>query len=137
MTIFCTELAGRPAYWTKSPSAGGLINHGLPSAPCNTTKMYHFTTSTPGGCWACLNNGWMEVQGSLFTGAKPTSINAPICVFNCTNEPQGNLVFSFHPGAGGVAMCDGSAHMLSENMSILVLFNLLTFNGREPVTDGF
>ncbi len=99
-TIFCTELAGRPSYWTRSPSAGGLVNHGLPT-PCNPTKMYQFTTSTPGGCWACFNNGWMEVLGSLFTGARPTSIKAPICIFNCTNEPQGNLVFSFHPGTGG------------------------------------
>ncbi len=32
-TIFCTELAGRPSYWTKSPSAGGMVNHGLPSRP--------------------------------------------------------------------------------------------------------
>jgi prepilin-type N-terminal cleavage/methylation domain-containing protein len=135
-TIFCTELAGRPSYWTRSPSVGGLVNHCLPT-PCNPTKMYQFTTSTPGGCWGCFNNGWMEVQGSLFTGARPTSISAPICIFNCTNEPQGNLVFSFHPGTGGVVMCDGSAHMLSENMSMITLFNLLTFNGREPVTDGF
>ena len=46
-------------------------------------------------------------------------------------------MFSFHPGTGGIVMCDGSAHMLSENMSIVILFNLLTFNGREPVSDGF
>ncbi len=34
-------------------------------------------------------------------------------------------------------MCDGSAHMVNENMSMVILFNLLTFKGHEAVTDGF
>jgi hypothetical protein len=47
------------------------------------------------------------------------------------------MVYSFHPGAGGVVMADGSAHMLSENISFITLFRLFTYREREPVTDAF
>jgi hypothetical protein len=33
-------------------------------------------------------------------------------------------------------MCDGSAHMLSENISLAVFVNMMTFRGGEVVTDG-
>jgi len=58
------------------------------------------------------------------------------CIINCTNEWQRNYSFSFHPGSTGVAMCDGSAHMVSENISLVVFCNLMTYRGRERVTDG-
>ena len=48
-----------------------------------------------------------------------------------------NAIFSFHPGAGGVAMCDGSARMISENISIVTFVRLMTPHGREPLTDQF
>ena len=61
----------------------------------------------------------------------------PECFFNCSNEKGANAVFSFHPGSGGVLMCDGSAHMMSENISIIVFGALTTPRGHEPVTDNF
>jgi len=145
-TILCTELAGRPNWWTRTSLCAtihsGLTNHGLPG-PCNATAISGYIgVSNPGGAWAAFDNAEAEVVGSTYTGARATVLCKkgkpcpPVCVFNCTNESQGNLVFSFHPSAGGVAMCDGSAHMLSENMSILVLFRLLTCQGREVVTDS-
>jgi hypothetical protein len=33
-------------------------------------------------------------------------------------------------------MCDGSARMISENISFLTFTALLTIHGREPVTDS-
>jgi len=142
-TIFCTEVSGRPNWWTKnSVTSGpniqmGLINHGLPG-PCNKTYIHQYTgLSMPGGCWACFSNGEEEVNGSTYDGHKPsTNGKVPVCVFNCTNEKQGNLIFSFHPGTGGLCMCDGSAHMLSENTSIVILFSMLTFKGREAISDA-
>ena len=55
---------------------------------------------------------------------------------NCTNQVKANL-YSFHPGACGILMCDGSAHMVSENLSIITLCRLITFKGHSPVTDSF
>ncbi len=37
------------------------------------------------------------------------------------------------PCAGGVVMCDGSAHMLSENVSVVVFCDMISFKGHEPV----
>ena len=34
-------------------------------------------------------------------------------------------------------MCDGSAHMVSENLSIITLCRLITFKGHSAVTDSF
>ena len=98
-----------------------------------------YSISNAGGCWACFSNtsiSWFE--GSTFTGAQSTSNTAPVCFFNCTNLGGGtNMIYSFHPGAGGVAMCDGSAHMLNENISVSVMLGMATFAGREPLTDTF
>jgi hypothetical protein len=127
-TIFCTEMAGRPDLWVRGVKT---------PLSCAAKNWKGRVNVIPGGCWACFSNAEEEVNGSTFAGTKPTSGTKPVCVFNCTNENQGNLVFSFHPGAGGVVMCDGSAHMLSENMSIVTLFRLLTYKERLPVTDGF
>jgi len=127
-TIFCTEQAGRPDLWVRGVKT---------PLSCPTLNFKCRVNVIPGGCWACEGNAEQEVNGSTFTGAKPSSGTKPVCVFNCTNENQGNLIYSFHPGAGGVVMCDGSAHMLSENISIVTLFRLLTYKEHLPVTDGF
>jgi len=128
-TIFCSENAGRPDLWVRGVK--------IPLS-CATLNFKGRVVGIPGGCWACFTNAEMEVNGSTFTGAKATGGgNLPVCVVNCTNENQGNLIYAFHPGAGGLAMCDGSAHMVSENISIVTLFNLFTFQGRDVVTDNY
>jgi hypothetical protein len=33
-------------------------------------------------------------------------------------------------------MCDGSAHMVSENLSIITYCRLITYQGHSPVTDS-
>lgn len=70
---------------------------------------------------------WNAIRSGIATVA---------CAINCTNQAKANL-YSFHPGSCGFLMCDGSAHMVSENLSIITLCRLITFKGRSPVTDGF
>ena len=130
-TILMTELAGRPDLWARGVKQ---------NISCLTYNWKGRTPTIPGGCWACEANAEEEVNGSTYLGTKPSfpgPMHGPVCVFNCTNENQGNLVYSFHPGSGGVVMADGSAHMLSENISIITLFRLFTYRERQPVTDSF
>jgi prepilin-type N-terminal cleavage/methylation domain-containing protein len=132
-TIFSVESAGKPNLWIRG------VNKGVPSntapAPING-----FNQGNPGGCWGCYFNAevFTYYYGSLFNGTAGPNTNPspPICFFNCTNEAGANVVYSFHPGTGGVAMCDGSAHMLSENISVVVFCNMMTFRGHEVVADS-
>lgn len=131
-TIFSVELAGRPNLWIRG------VNMGVPSA-ASPSPINGFNNGNPGGCWGCYFNT-MDVTyfgGSLFNGTAGPNTNPspPICFFNCTNEAGTDVIYSFHPGTGGVAMCDGSAHMLSENIGVIVFCDLMSFNGHEAVTD--
>jgi hypothetical protein len=126
-TIFCGELAGRPDLWQRATKVATSF-------------------SNAGGCWSCLDNGWMLLVGSTFDGTAPAptpggSLHnpqgpAPACFVNCTNQVGLNL-YSFHPGSCGLAMCDGSAHMVSENISVVTFCRLITYAGRAPVSDNF
>ena len=128
-TLFCTEMAGRPDCWTR---AGKRT---LPTPIANRAF-------NSGGTWASPN-AFSYFFGSDFTGLttpscfSSTNCPSPVCFINCTNEITYNAIFSFHPGAGGVAMCDGSARMMSENISIVTFVRLMTPHGREPLTDQF
>ncbi len=128
-TLFCTEMAGRPDCWTRA---------GKTTLP--TPLSAHAFNS--GGAWASTN-AVAYVLGSDFTGLnKPSCFSStncpmPVCFINCTNEIGYNAIFSFHPGSGGVAMCDGSARMVSENISIVTFVALMTPRGHEAVPDQF
>ena len=132
-TIFCQENAGRPNLWIRG------INKGIPTA-ASPSPINGLPQGNPGGCWGCYYNTMNATyfSGSTFTGTKPPGGNPvpPVCFFNCTNEAGANVIYSFHPGTGGVAMCDGSAHMLSENIGIVPFCNLMSFKGHEVVTDS-
>jgi prepilin-type N-terminal cleavage/methylation domain-containing protein len=129
MTIFCTENAGRPDRW--------VLGKKIPLS-CSKLNWREYTVTNQGGCWGCFGNAALNnFEGSTFTGEETTTPTEPVCFFNCTNLGGGtNLVYSFHPGAGGVAMCDGSVHMLNQSIDIRVMLGLVTFNGREPITDA-
>jgi prepilin-type N-terminal cleavage/methylation domain-containing protein len=138
-TIFCAELAGRPDLWqrgvkkiAKSPCCGGNLAAWPPA------QQFGFQTQNNyGGCWGCLDNGWTQLWGSTFDGTKAAQPGATAaCAINCTNQIALGL-YSFHPGTCGLLMCDGSAHMVSENMSIITLCRLITFKGHSAVTDSF
>jgi prepilin-type N-terminal cleavage/methylation domain-containing protein len=129
-TIFCGECAGRPDWWTRA---------GKQTPP---TALHGYNPNV-GGTWTSVHVGDTEFDGSDFTGmtqgncSSPLNCAAPICFFNCSNEKGANGVFSFHPGAGGVAMCDGSARMVSENIGVLAFGALVTPRGHDVVTDNF
>jgi|HubBroStandDraft_6_1064221.scaffolds.fasta_scaffold34621_4 prepilin-type N-terminal cleavage/methylation domain-containing protein len=128
-TLFCTEMAGRPDCWTR----GGKTTLPTPISGRSFNS---------GGAWASPS-AVSYFLGSDFTGLKlpncfsSTNCPQPVCFFNCTNEVGYNAIYSFHPGAGGVAMCDGSARMLSEDISIVTFVALMTPRGREAVPDQF
>jgi prepilin-type N-terminal cleavage/methylation domain-containing protein len=128
-TIFCTEQAGRPDYWTRA---------GKQPLPTPTIGF----NPNAGGAWADPTGTVTFFIGSTFAGLNAPNCNkhgctVPICFFNCTNETYLNAFFSFHPGAAGVAMCDGSARMVSENMSVVTFKALFTYSGHEAIIDQF
>ncbi|HEX4069630.1 MAG TPA: DUF1559 domain-containing protein [Planctomycetaceae bacterium] len=136
-TMYLMENAGRPAWWTKG-GPNGMVNHGIPTK-CKPTSINGKYGSNPGGCWACWGARGVCVCGSTFCGlsvpAKSTKCHVvPVCFINCTNEYEGNVGFSFHPGCCGMLMCDGSARMVSENLSIGIMYPIITPRGHEPVT---
>ena len=57
-----------------------------------------------------------------------------VCFMNCVNVWSVGL-YSFHPGACGVAMCDGSAQLLNDDINVTAFCRMLTYRGREPVPD--
>jgi prepilin-type N-terminal cleavage/methylation domain-containing protein len=125
-TLLAGELAGRPGIWergvrvTTMPTIGGI------TAQHNS-----------GGCWDCLGNGLNELLGSTYAGnAQGPNTGVPVCFMNCNNVQFSGL-YSFHPGSVGLLMADGSAHMVSENLSVIVFCRFISFKGHAPVTDNY
>jgi prepilin-type N-terminal cleavage/methylation domain-containing protein len=133
-TIFTGELAGSPDLWqrgvkkiAKAPPCGGNLAQG--TIPLQVNNNW-------GGCWSCLGNGYNNLNGSTFDGtAQSAGRTTGACFINCTNQSFLGL-YSFHPGSCGLAMCDGSAHMVSENLSVVVFCRLISYHGHKPVTDS-
>ncbi len=134
-TLLFEEMAGKPDLWIKGVKTA--MSAAAPSPVLHSRKSSEgWTITNPGGCWACWNEGAHWILGSDFTGKVYPAGGAPTCFFNCTNENNVNAVYSFHPGSGGVVMADGSAHMLSENISVTVFVKMISFGGHEPVLDS-
>jgi prepilin-type N-terminal cleavage/methylation domain-containing protein len=131
-TILAIELAGRPDLWVRG------VKKTVPCclALCGSTGTKLNSKTNYGGCWMCLDNGSSWMQGSNFAG---TSMHIPkgqpVCIVNCVNMVDGGM-YSFHPGSCGVLLCDGSAHMVSENISTTVFCRMVTIRGHEAVTDS-
>jgi prepilin-type N-terminal cleavage/methylation domain-containing protein len=154
-TIFCGELAGRPDLWQRGVKkvaksitcSGNLFT--LPDVPCTPAPTSGGSgakalNSNPGGCWACLDNAWNYQWGSNFAGTTlasgywdggPAASPANTCAINCSNEIWGGL-YAFHPGSCGIALCDGSARMISENISLISYCRLVTYHGNVAVLDS-
>jgi prepilin-type N-terminal cleavage/methylation domain-containing protein len=133
-TILCAELAGHPDLWQRgvkkiaaAPPAGNLAQGGICPFPTNANW---------GGCWGCLGNAFENLYGSTFDGTQfSAGKTSGACFMNCTNQSWMGL-YAFHPGSCGLLMCDGSAHMVSENMSLVVFCRLISFAGRRAVIDS-
>ncbi len=131
-TIFAVELAGRPDLWQRGVKK--VVPTDIPL--CGDTGTQPDRKTNYGGCWMCLDNGTSWMQGSNFAG---TSFHVPkgqpVCIVNCVNMSDGGL-YSFHPGSCGIVLCDGSAHMISENISTTVFCRMVTIGGHEALTDS-
>jgi len=140
-TILFAENAGRPDLWQRGAKVATAGNIAHPPAICWVTAIGPSGVSgkgiNGGGCWACFGNAYNSIEGSNFQGNNFGAGAAANCFINCTNEQNMNAIYSFHPGVGGLAMCDGSARFVSEDLSLIAFARLLTFRGREPVTDAF
>jgi prepilin-type N-terminal cleavage/methylation domain-containing protein len=128
-TIYCVEHAGHPDVWVRGQKWS-----------CSRPTPILRLNANPGGCWSCFQVA--QTSGSTYDGLAAGTVfgslhGAPACFFNCTNEYGINAIYSFHPGSGGVAMCDGSARMVNESIGVTPFCNLLTYSGRAPVTDDF
>ncbi|HEV8002008.1 MAG TPA: DUF1559 domain-containing protein [Planctomycetaceae bacterium] len=126
-TTLFAELAGRPDLWVRGKKQTSAAVVGL--------------GNNWGGCWACPDSAFQTFEGSGFPGSSlvpsPAQVAAgtPVCMINCINLWSLNY-YSFHPGSCGVAMADGSARMISENISITVIARLMSYKGHAPVTDS-
>jgi len=128
-TLLFTEVAGRPDLWRRGVKK---------ISPCcmPTNALGGHNGFNWGGCWACYSNAWFIMNGSSFDGTRSAvPAGQPVCLVNCVNV-SGLNYYSFHPGSCGVAMCDGSARMISENVSLTTLCRLMTYRGHRPVTDS-
>ena len=128
-TIYCVEHAGHPDVWVRGQKWG-----------CTRPTPIMRLNQNAGGCWSCFQVA--QASGSTYDGLAAGTVfgslhGAPACFFNCTNEIGINAIYSFHPGSGGVAMCDGSARMMNESIGVTPFCNLLTYSGRAAVTDDF
>jgi hypothetical protein len=140
-TIFVGELAGRPNLYWRGVNKPILCPSLAPKCPptnlgCICGRPF---ISNAGGCWGCFDNADVSLVGSTFNPPITTAPNngtlTVCCFINCTNQERLNL-YSFHPGACGLVMCDGSVHMVSENISAVTFCRLITFQGHSVVTDS-
>ncbi len=134
-TIMFNEMAGRPDLWIRGVKYTAGTASIASCAPWGGTKK---NKAVGGGCWGCVTNAIAaNANGSTYNGLTlATKTTIKCCFMNCTNDRCANGGYSFHPGACGFAFCDGSVHFLSENIGIVVFCNLITPNGRQPVTDS-
>ena len=116
-TLMILEDAGRPYLYR---SSGLVAGSGQSSS---ATALY------------VLLGGWSEANQASIRAYTPDGLDhsaaaAPTCMINCSNLYS---LFSFHPGTANVALVDGSARTLSENISLEVLVALLTISGGDIV----
>jgi prepilin-type N-terminal cleavage/methylation domain-containing protein len=135
-TVIFAELAGRPDLWIrgqKQTSLAAVFGTGPGTLQHN-----------PGGCWSCFDSAFQQMTGTSFfnPGGPPfpahlssQNLNQAVCFVNCINTWSNNW-YSFHPGSVGIALCDGSARMISESTSLTVLCRLQSYSGHKPVLDS-
>ena len=127
-TVLIAELAGRPDLWIRGVKQ-----------PAGAIKTEVGIGWNWGGCWACVDSAFQSFGGTSFSGGGMTlaqfEAGTPVCFLNCINTWSLNW-YSFHPGAVGIALCDGSARMISENTGLTVLCRLQTYKGHARVSDA-
>ncbi len=117
-TLLLMEVAGRPEHWISAGKGPEVSNNG-----CGNLNVADGRVA--GGGWADWDNH------SVINGFSQDGLKCPgPCVINCTNN---NEPFGFHPGGIQIALVDGSARYLSEDISATYFVALITRDGGEIV----
>jgi prepilin-type N-terminal cleavage/methylation domain-containing protein/prepilin-type processing-associated H-X9-DG protein len=119
-TILVGELAGRNTLYYRNKLQT------TSTAPLEAT----YQGLIGGGGWG--ESGFKElwIEGRNFDGTP--GADGGLCAINCSNY-RGAGLYSWHTGGVHIAMCDGSARFLSENVSSLVFASLITCKRGEIV----
>ncbi len=104
-TALMWEIAGRPQHHERCQTAEGIAER---------------------GSWSDLKNAENWFAGLTASGTS--------CAVNCTNA-HGSGVYSFHPGGVHLLLCDGSARMLNDTLSLDIFVGLVTFQGETLVPE--
>ena len=106
--------------------------------------VYMFSENS-GASWAGSDN-WQIMNGANYTGTSfDNNAGTNYCLINCSNFMASGLMgkngnfgggmFSFHSGGAQIAMCDGSVRFISNNVSAVAVFGMLTRAGADPMTE--
>ncbi len=104
-TAMMWEIAGRPQHHERGQVAAGIAE---------------------GGGWSDVLNAENWFDGMTASGTP--------CAVNCTNAHESG-VYSFHPGGVHLLLCDGSARMLNDTLSLDIFVGLVTFQGETTVPE--
>ncbi|MEL7497101.1 MAG: DUF1559 domain-containing protein [Planctomycetota bacterium] len=115
-TLFLTEDAGRPVHHTSLGRGPDNLNPGGGNLPVTNGRVR-------GAGWADTSSS-IPVHGFTSDGR---SVPGP-CPVNCTNN---NEAFSFHPGIIIGVLCDGSVHVVRENITLQQYAEFVTRAGGE------
>lgn len=95
-----------------------------------------------GAAWAESNN-WQILNGANYSGTSfDANTSTQACTVNCTNYMAsflggsgdfGATLFSFHPGGALVVLADGSTKFLSNNISAVAMYGLITRANSDPL----
>ncbi len=116
-TIMIIEDAGRPYVYQKSIQVPGS---GLPTS---ATAIY-------------MNlSGWAEPNTSAIRAYTPDGVNytsaySPSCMVNCSNY---RAIYGFHRTVANIALADGSARGVSNNVDMETIVHMLTIDGGEVI----
>ena len=123
-TMMVSEDGGRPIGYNRARQIYTDTNHG--------TVIDGVANPSPGGGGAWADPfSYAHLAGSIPQGTREGwqgaggSVIAPICMINCSND---NELYSFHTGGVHGLFADGSVHFISENISPVVLVNLVCRN---------
>ncbi|MEK6238760.1 MAG: DUF1559 domain-containing protein [Planctomycetales bacterium] len=121
-TLLFLECAGRPLHYVAGGNKGPIPHDS--GGPGNQVN----SLGVRGSGWANLHMD-SPPHGYNLDGLT----NPGPCVINCTNH---NEPYSFHPDGMNIVMGDGSAHFISESISVEVFVKMITYKGEDVVSVG-
>lgn len=130
-TFLIEEVAGRNTLYARSGKTIAPLSNVL-------TDAAYVQQQFGAGWWADPRNQLRPKAGSFdgLLNATNTAHFPGNCFINCTNDrAYGTGGYSFHPGGVMVLLADGSARMISENMSGVTFRSLVSRDEGDPIGD--